>query len=516
MSEHPLTKSREIARRIVITGALQLQTPTHLGNGDTNGITDMPLLLDEASGRALLPGTSLAGALRAYVRECIEGYPELLNPGEDEKDRRKPQLDAASRRLLRASRKLFGGEKGTEKEDDEGRQSALIIEEALGGLPRVELRDGVRIDPATRTAYMEERGGKQRGFKYDLELLEPGTTFDLCFELPLPAEGGDEMLAVLALALDGLAKERIGIGLRKRRGFGRCKVTEWSVTTYDLTQPADLLGWLAMGRGELGAPRQPETGPDIAQLLGVQLPAAAAQKRFTLQADFRLDGSLLIRSGFGAQDSGPDTVHLHTAVAGRAGEKQPVLSGTSLAGALRARSRRILRALDGREDTALSAAGDDLLDRLFGPAKIEQGDKRVHASRLLVHETAIRNVTNLVQNRIRIDRFTGGAFDSGLFSEQPVFGAPQTCVHIELEVRNPTKAEMGLLLLLLKELWLGKLPLGGESSIGRGRLEGISATMHYAGESWSIGAAGDDGKLTVVGRAAMDECIAALKQEVGA
>ena len=41
-------------------GALVLTTPTHLGNGDTDATTDMPIVLDEATGKALLPGTSLA------------------------------------------------------------------------------------------------------------------------------------------------------------------------------------------------------------------------------------------------------------------------------------------------------------------------------------------------------------------------------------------------------------------------------------------------------------------------
>jgi len=128
MSAHPLAKSRQIGGRWVIEGDLVLQTPTHLGNGDTDGIVDMPLLLDEATGRALLPGTSLAGALRNYLREYRHGFEQR-----------------ATDALIEA---LFGGEKG----NDEGNQSALIIDDALGEMPGIELRDGVRIDPITRTA----------------------------------------------------------------------------------------------------------------------------------------------------------------------------------------------------------------------------------------------------------------------------------------------------------------------------------------------------------------------------
>ena len=51
-------------------------------------------------------------------------------------------------------------------------------------------------------------------------------------------------------------------------------------------------------------------------------------------------------------------------------------------------------------------------------------------------------------------------------------------------------------MLLLKDLWTGDLPLGGEISVGRGRLCGRSATLSWkrAGqtEEWRIERAGDD------------------------
>jgi len=46
---------------------------------------------------------------------------------------------------------------------------------------------------------------------------------------------------------------------------------------------------------------------------------------------------------------------------------------------------------------------------------------------------------------------------------------------------------VGLLLLLLKDLWTGDLPLGGESSVGRGRLKGKTASLVYSGRGkWVI------------------------------
>jgi hypothetical protein len=67
-----------------------------------------------------------------------------------------------------------------------------------------------------------------------------------------------------------------------------------------------------------------------------------------------------------------------------------------------------------------------------------------------------------------------------LFNEQPHFPRDgQDAVKITLELQNPAPAEIGLLLLVLKDLWTEDLPVGGESSIGRGRLTGKFARLTH-------------------------------------
>ncbi len=62
--------------RIHISGCLTLMTPTHFGNGAVRGdaLVDMALLLDEADGTPFIPGTTIAGALRAYLRTRLGGH----------------------------------------------------------------------------------------------------------------------------------------------------------------------------------------------------------------------------------------------------------------------------------------------------------------------------------------------------------------------------------------------------------------------------------------------------------
>lgn len=482
------SRHRSIAQRIVVTGELELTRPAHFSNGDADELTDLPLLLDEpllaeeddasetAGLRAMIPGASLAGALRNYLREREWGY-EVIAPPSNPQHPHYFEWTGTENDLLAAQ--LFGGYRGTPAGD----QSPLIVDDAFctkAGLPEVELRDGVKLDAKTRTA--EEKK------KYDYQLLAAGTKFRLRFELLLDDDQtkNEQRKRALAMALRGLGGHKlengkfqdgdIRLGARKRRGFGTCRVKRWEVHTYDLTKPSAMLAWLAADyrnqeEEKLTHPLEPASGDNIVTLLGVAETATALDRRddFEIEADFEIDGSVMIRSGFSEQHRGPDTVHLQTR-ASEDGKLKPVLSGTSLAGAIRSRALRIANTLaDG------GAGAPKLIDAMFGPEKIESGNTP-YASRVLVNEEFINKGQALVQTRIKIDRFTGGTIESALLEEAPHFGGT---VKLRLSLRNPEEAEIGLLLLVLKDLWLGDLPLGGESSVGRGRLRGSHATLRF-------------------------------------
>ncbi len=494
---------RAVRERIVVTGALILETPASFGNGDADALTDMPLLEDELDRSPLLTGTSIAGALRNYLRERERGF------GEPESG----ELEVA----------LFGARSG----DDSGWQSPLIVHDARGFTKAVELRDGVQIDLKTRTAADEK--------KYDYRLLAAGARFELRFELLIGQPPHDDFAAhrrqlrqALATALDGLACGEITLGARKRRGFGRCRVERWEVREYKLTERVGLLAWLAEGRGDDWAePPRPVRSAAIAEALGPDVAVAATDRRrqLTLTATFSLDGSLLVRSGFGEEDLGADMAHLHSF-----GEDQerrrPVIPGTSWAGALRSRATQIVNTLQ-----ADSEPGRALIESVFGPAEIKaprdnETRQPARASRLLVAESVIERGRSFRQSRVKLDRFTGGAFESALFEEEPIFGLPDTSVKLHLSLRAPGavdesasnesrqkwQAEIGLLLLALKDLWTGDLALGGAVGVGRGRLAGREATLNWEGQDWRLERAAG-GKLTITGdQAALQNFVNALRE----
>lgn len=420
-------QSRKISKRIVVEATLTLQTPAHFGNGDGSDTTDMPLLIDVAAGVPLLTGASIAGALRA----C------LVAAGAKEQD-----IVA-----------LFG----ETKQSDEGVQSALIVEDAFGENFDIEVRDGVTLNAKSRTA--------QDGTLFNLETWRAGTSFTLRFQIVVgqnkrnttPDEAA--LLKTLRDALAGFNNGAITLGARKQRGYGRVQLTHVRSKTFDLCSVDGLIDWIQHGNAPLAE-------NEMAFTLGNGLGAG-----FSIKATFALDGSLLIRGPGSDAKVQPDMAQLHT-YDPESKSRQPVVTGTSLAGALRARALRIARLLANNDD----GIADPFVDQMFG--------KTSHASHVRVEENLVKGaVTNLVQSRVAIDRFTGGALESALFDEQPAFGKGDTKVQVNVSLRkhDDMVAEAGMLLLLLKDLWTGDLPIGGEISVGRGRLKGIEATISQGG-----------------------------------
>ncbi len=513
----PRHRHRHLRERIVVTGQMELTTPSHFGNGDADELTDMPLLVEEVNKQALITGASLAGALRNYLRERQWGY-ELPMPSRDMHSPFYREWNETENDLL--ATKLFGGHRGDEK----GAQSSLIVDDALSdgeGRPEVELRDGVKIDPKTRSA--------QTGKKYDFQLLPAGARFNLRFELLLDDNDKENDLRkkALAIALQALAEGEIRLGARKRRGFGCCRVAGWTVMTYDLSKPKDLLAWLKTGfSAKQDTERNVDDQPsrDIASLLGVRLTEADLIDRrdwFEIEADFEIDGSLIVRGGFDEQDRGPDVVHLST---NRNRGRKPVLPGTSTAGAIRHRALRIANTLAGKGDDAIFGARE-FIGKMFGREVDRPKDKDLEnkkadrsdeekieprASRVVINEELIMGGQDLVQTRIKLDRFTGGTIEAALLEEAPHFGGG---VKLRLRLRNPEDAEVGLLLLVLKDLWLGDLPLGGESNIGRGRLRGVKAKLRHSrrGET-EMSDDSRNGDITLTG----ENAAAGLEAYVGA
>ena len=427
---------RSIVARWTIEADLILQSATHLG-GESTEPTDMMVLRDARTARPLLPGTSLAGALRSHLADVLGGY-------------RTPEDARVAQ--------LFDGARG----NDDVSQSPVIVFDSLGELPDghpLETRDGVQIDTARGTA--EDRK------KFDFEVLPAGTRFPLRFDLLVSsADDEAELVSLLVTALGGLSSAEIALGARRSRGLGAVRTKGWRSVRYDLSSPDGWMAWI-LSDAESPVARNGKDHVDAtaackAARPGLELkPYDDRRRRIVADVALCLKRPLLIRSAPLSADA-PDTAHLQSA--GRS-----VLPGTSLAGVLRKEALRIARIVRRTQrDAAL------WVERLFGPRMEGTEDldaTPLSASRLRVSESAVERSTRTRPSRVRIDRFTHGVVPGALFDEEVQHAGT---VRVHMELRNPEPGELGLLVLLLKDLLSGNLAVGGTSAVGRGVMQGTA------------------------------------------
>jgi len=428
--------------RYVALGCWKAASALHLG-GESEAFehaTDMALLRD-SSGEFYIPAASIAGAGRNYLAR------ELLTVADYERGR-----GAEPPAML----DLFGG--GSPARNNPARQYASLLstfDAPRSDGPNLETRDGVRIDPRYGVAADQA--------KYDFEVLPRDTSFQFRMDLveyaqPLRASAGD-VLQHFAGLLCAFQEGRIRLGARTRRGLGQGRLVNLKVYRLDLAQKGGLLAWLR---------QTPEAGEDVTvAVLGQPPLATGGRLTFRIEAKLDLRTSLLIRSATG-DPADPDVMHLCENGA-------PLLSGSSLAGPLRHRVERIAKTLG-------IADAERLVKRMFGGApeswkprgnQPRDPEEIATASRVHVSEQQLTTGQYHVQSRVRIDRFTGGARDAALFEEAPLWpNGPGHAAEISIVLEDPQPREQGLLLLALKDLWLGDLTLGGEAAAGRGVFEG--------------------------------------------
>lgn len=438
---------REIGRRLVWTGLLELVSPCHLGGADADATSDRPLLRD-GGGRPYLPGTTLTGLLRALLTKVDED----------------------------AAQALFGAMWS----DPSGKQARLLLSDAsieqAASVP-TELRDSVAIDAC--------RGVAADKKKYDLELLPVGVRFCLHGQLDLfgKPKQDEVLLRGLLHILLALENGQLMLGARTRRGFGETRLVArqqgyWQVEDYRLDTP---IGWYAwLGRQLHGMPKDwpivtPVTYPDTAALakyLKIVLPQSMETRDFNVVVNLQLAGSLLVGSE-GHDPDQPDRSHLQR-LCWRNGTStlESILPATSLGGVLRHRCRRIALTLAGQGNELLA---EKLISEMFGPAKIG-GDQKAWASRVMIREASIKGGQSLRHTRVRIDPWTGGAVESLLFTEDAQYdGEIELQLCLQAGGKNWdwiwAKSAQALLLLALRDLAAGELTVGAESGVGRGRLQ---------------------------------------------
>ncbi|HLJ48965.1 MAG TPA: RAMP superfamily CRISPR-associated protein [Bryobacteraceae bacterium] len=442
-----------IVKRYYATGVWESSSALHVGGESVGAATADMVLLRADDGCFYIPGPSLAGAARsALARRFAEKYDAF-------RDNEEPPIVRAL--FGRDHSRKWTGE--SEERERTGYASSLSVFDA----PAVDwveaaVRDGVRIDATNGIAV--------DGAKFDIEVLPAGARFRLRFtlsifeEMPECVSEQDALTAFQAM-LTAYCGE-IRLGARTRRGYGEGAVHDWKIHVLDMSRPAHVKAWLL---------RRPELG-DVVEFRAQQ----AANNMFTLDGRFQLRTSLLVRSA-STRPGDPDTVQLFES-------GSAVLPGTSLAGAIRARCSQIAVTMLENDEVARA-----MIDSLFGPHHETDGPKEaLRGGRVWVSEAHLGGERR-VQGRVQIDRFTGGARESALFDEAPLWPTNGSQAQIRIQLEEPTDVEIGLLLLAFKDLWVGDLTLGGEASGGRGVFFGSNAVISAPdGRTWTLRATEQD------------------------
>ncbi|MGV8122530.1 MAG: RAMP superfamily CRISPR-associated protein [Candidatus Xenobiia bacterium LiM19] len=370
-------------------------------------------------GKPLIPATSFVGVLRHAVSRGIKN-----------KD-------------INANFKSFWG--FAEKKD--GHQSAFRCSDliCLDEKPQIKIRDGIRID--NKTGIVKDKG------KFDFQVIERGARFSLHIETDYNKDSRESVMPMMATIIDLLKKGKVGIGAKTNSGLGRINLIEDKCFDYDFSCKKAVINWLK------------KTPVEPTKVISEPLPLT--DRTFSITAIFSLRNSIIVRS-YPTDPSLPDSVSLKSG-------SDYVIPGTSLKGAIRARAERIVSTL---------GKTPEIVRNLFGYVDDENRSTKARAGRIRINESLLPRFVGEMQNRIKIDRFTGGTIETALFDSMPIFTDFNDQVFTaELSIKDYRPEEIGLMLLILKDLWTGDLAVGGEKNVGRGTLQGEKAVINWDGNT---------------------------------
>ncbi|MBR3745558.1 MAG: CRISPR-associated protein [Selenomonadaceae bacterium] len=366
--------------------------------------------------------------------------------------------------------KIFG--------DMDEMQSSIQIEDIVLAGGEIFSRDGVRIDELTGTGVT--------GGKYDFEFVERGASGKLRLLINLRGIHADgkktspEIVSVIKTLLKKLS-DGIRLGALTSKGFGLAKVKNLNANIYDFREKADVAAWLL--------------DKDSSDKISPSTEDFSAPKDFVVNARFKFNSSFIVRDYEVNADDRKKKVSSTTLKS----RGDFVIPGTTLKGILRHRAEYIFGKL---------GLDKNLLDDLMGTT--------TNKSRFIVAESYVetKNFAEVNHTRNKIDRFTGGTLQGTLFTTKPAyqknFDAPT--LEINFEIHDAKTSEAGLAIFLLRDLWFGRVAIGGEKSIGRGTLKGLSAEIKFRGETYTLDA---NGKILNGDKNNLENFAAALKNFAG-
>ena len=430
----------KICGRLCVKLTGYLDSPLSVGSGEQEE-TDADILLD-ARGVPFIPGSTLAGALRAYNKEL--------------------GLEKESDQLFGTP---FGGTPGTKGD----RQSRIFCYDTYLNNATTSIRNGVKLGK-NKTA--------ESGAKYEIQVIERNAAFcmrieiiereDLLSKETNIQEVGNRDRLWVKRWVHGFLSGELRIGSRSNRGFGKLIIESAKVKRFQMEQQDDYLEGLEWNWDNDSAFDKAET---------IECKYSINEKRnlcteHLLEVPLEIPYTLLVRTYSAVFRKGEDLPDYGQLTVKNKGE-QAVIPGSSIAGAFRSHIAKIVKRIaefQSWEETQKK------LEPFFGTwiDGKEKGETLL-ASRVIFEEIVVNGGNGLPMNRVAIDRFTGGTVEGALFEEIPWANGNVTfrvrwkkSKDDECNKMSSHKVICGMLLWAILDLQSGILPLGGETAIGRG------------------------------------------------
>ncbi len=218
-----------LEKKIRLHGVLTARTGMHVGSGEATDLIDNAVLRD-ADGYPFIPGASLKGVVRSTMEAMLRAIDDqelglwACDPLDEENacGQYDDQHEYQSRDDVDVSGhcpvcRLLG----SHLVSSHVRFSDLIMLDREGP-PPISLRDGVAIDRDLKVVH--------GSLKYDFEVVDPGTRFDLEIFVDNPE---DWSMGLLMASFELLGQGFVGLGGLTSRGLGRVEIRWEGVEEFD-------------------------------------------------------------------------------------------------------------------------------------------------------------------------------------------------------------------------------------------------------------------------------------------
>ena len=363
------------------------------------------------AGVVFVPGTSIAGAFRAYL----------------------------SRKDNDSAEAFFGvgDEKWSKKE---GRMSAFYVSDLF--FDKCEI---------VHRKHLGARTQGSRKVKTDVEVVETGATGVVFFDYVSRDEESQILFeAVVNQILYGIEREEIRFGNNTTRGYGHFRINKIYRKSFS-PEKGNVEEWMNFLDARGTEEQLNAYGEGIAydKWLEENVDLTSVYSQFVkLQIPLKTDGGVSIRKNIIEPDR-PESEPLKS-------NDKLVIPGRTWAGAIREHTARLLEGL-GCEAKHVQ----QICEEWFGSPWT--GKSQVSFS-----ESIMEGATEILSSKGKIDRFTGTSIKRSGFQEVVCCGGSTKLEMMVNRKYKNYKALLGMMYLIIEEVQKGYLPIGGQTAIGKG------------------------------------------------